>query len=32
MKYFEGSPKLHGRYDKGENIIYVDGNAETSLK
>ena len=31
MKYFEGSPKLHGRYDEDENIIYINRDAETSL-
>ncbi|MBR6013454.1 MAG: hypothetical protein IK062_06695 [Selenomonadaceae bacterium] len=32
IKYFEGSPKLHGRYDEDKNIIYINGNAETSLE
>lgn len=29
IKYFEVSPKLHGRYDNDENIIYINGDAET---
>ena len=31
VKYFEGSPKLHGRYDDDEKIIYLNGKAETTL-
>ena len=32
IKYFEGSSKLHGRYDEDKNIIYINSNAETSLE
>ena len=31
VKYFEGSPKFHGRYDEDEKIIYLNGKSETSL-
>lgn len=31
VKYFEGTPKLHGRYDSDKDIIYINGKAETSL-
>ncbi len=31
VKYFEGSPKFHGRYDDDKNIIYINSDAETSL-
>ena len=30
IKYFEGSSKLHGRYDEDKNIVCIDNNAETS--
>ena len=31
IRYFEGSPKLHGRYDEDSDIMYLNGKAETSL-
>lgn len=31
LKYFEGSPELHGRYDEDRDVIYLNGKAETSL-
>jgi hypothetical protein len=31
IKYFEGSAKLHGRYDEDSDTMYVNGKAETSL-
>lgn len=32
IKYFEGSPNLHGRYDEDENTVYINRDAETSLE
>ncbi len=32
VKYFEGSAKLHGRYDEDRGIMYVNSKAETSLE
>lgn len=31
LKYFEGSPELHGRYDEDRDIMYLNGKAETSI-
>ena len=31
VKYFAGAAELHGRYDKDADIIYVNGEAETSM-
>jgi hypothetical protein len=32
VKYFEGAPELHGRFDDDRDIIYLNGKAETSLE
>ena len=32
VKYFEGARELHGRFDDDRNIIYLNGQAETSLE
>ena len=31
LKYFEGSPELHGRYDEDRDIMYLNDKAETSI-
>ena len=31
VKYFEGASELHGRFDDDKNIIYLNGQSETSL-
>ena len=31
VKYFEGAPELHGRFDDDRDIIYLNGKSETSL-
>ncbi len=31
VKYFEGVAELHGRYDADRDVMYLNGNAETSL-
>ena len=31
LKYFEGSPELHGKYDEKLDLMYLNENAETSL-
>ena len=32
VKYFAGAAELHGRYDRDADIIYVNGEAETSVE
>lgn len=31
VKYFEGAPELHGRFDDDRDIVYLNGKSETSL-
>lgn len=31
VKYFDGAPELHGRYDDDRDILYLNGRTETSL-
>ena len=31
VKYFEGAPELHGRFDDDCDIVYLNGKSETSL-
>lgn len=31
VKYFDGTPELHGRYDDDRDILYLNGKTETSL-
>ena len=31
LKYIEGEPEIHGRYDSDNDVMYINGNAETSL-
>ena len=31
LKYFEGSPELHGKYDEKLDVMYLNKKAETSL-
>ena len=31
VKYFEGAPELHGRYDEDRDIMYINSKAETSI-
>ena len=31
VKYFDGTPELHGRYDDDRDIMYLNGKTETSL-
>ena len=31
VKFFDGVPELHGRYDDDRDILYLNGKAETSL-
>ena len=31
LKYFEGSPELHGRYDEDRDIMYLNDKAEISI-
>ena len=31
LKYFEGSPELHGKYDEKLDVMYLNEKAETSL-
>lgn len=31
LKYFDGSPELHGRYDEDIDVMYLNGKAETSI-
>ena len=31
VKYFEGAPELHGRFDADGNIVFLNGKSETSL-
>ena len=32
LKYIEGVPEIHGRYDSDNDIMYINGNAETKLE
>lgn len=32
LKYIEGVPEIHGRYDSDNDIMYINGKAETSLE
>ena len=31
LKYFDGAPELHGRYDEDRDVMYVNVHSETSL-
>ena len=31
LKYIEGTPKIHGMYDSDNDVMYINGNMETSL-